>query len=580
MVEQVQDGLNMASLRSAGITSSNRVASRPLLATVSGFYVLAVAAPLLAAVALSFSAFDTPSAYLASVDGYRAVFAGGRLGELAHLAGRALTVTVITCLIGVPAGFWLRQRQSGVWSILLLAAFIAPWLVSDMLRAFGWQLLLSPDGPVSWMWQAIGGEGPLEGLRYNRVAVVVGLVSATLPACIISVFAALPAADSPEWMAARELGAPRHVLSLMAGGRARAGVIFGACAVFLFSLFGSAEARFLDGPTQTSMQTIAASLANTGVAALLAWGVVLFALALAVCAAFAMLFLIWHRWPDRRRHKLGERPGGRLGALAGQLLDATAQAAPPTAVLVSLLLCCAPVAMVVAEAFREPSANGAVWGARSFVLLLASPDLVAALLRSALLALAVAALAVASGFMLSLSVWNSRLLRIVLGILIALVLLPAEVYAISAIQVAKVFGLTQANVALLLLSHLVWTAPFAVTGLILANRAIPESVIEAALEYGRRPVSVAFGTVASINRAALFGAGLLAFCLSLNESTRTTYLGGALPSLGNQVYGRLQAGLLPENRAIFAIETLLIAIALGAAMLVVVALQRGPRPQA
>src|SRR5690349_16011828 len=120
-----------------GRTSSDRIASRPLVTLIVTIYLLAVAVPLVAEIALSFSPFDVSEIHNWSLDGYRAVFDGGRLQQLAHLANRALTVTILACLISVPAAFWIRQRQSPKAALVLLAALIAPWLVSDMLRAFG-----------------------------------------------------------------------------------------------------------------------------------------------------------------------------------------------------------------------------------------------------------------------------------------------------------------------------------------------------------------------------------------------------------------------------------------------------------
>src|SRR4051812_48959928 len=134
----------MSKLLCYGRTSSDRISSRPLVTAVGMIYSLAVAAPLVAAVALSFSPFDAAKSHW-SLEGYKAVFGGGRLQQLAHLADRAFIVTLLACLISVPAAFWIRQRPKA--ALMVLAALIAPWLVSDMLRAFGWQLLLSPDGP-------------------------------------------------------------------------------------------------------------------------------------------------------------------------------------------------------------------------------------------------------------------------------------------------------------------------------------------------------------------------------------------------------------------------------------------------
>jgi putative spermidine/putrescine transport system permease protein len=135
--------------------------------------------------------------------------------------------------------------------MILLAALVTPWLVSDMLRAFGWQQLLSPVGPLASVLTVFGGDGYGEGLRFNFAATAVALIGGLLPAGILTVFVAIPSRTRTEWLAARELGTSSYVLKTMVLGRARPGIIIGAAGVFVLACFASAEPRFLDGPTQT-----------------------------------------------------------------------------------------------------------------------------------------------------------------------------------------------------------------------------------------------------------------------------------------------------------------------------------------
>jgi spermidine/putrescine transport system permease protein len=558
-------------------SSTDRISSRSIRLPIEALVGLALIAPLTAAVVLSFSPLDAGKLALSSVEGYRALLAGGRIQEFGQIALRAVIATVIALTIAVPAAVWIKTIRRPPARLTALALLVAPWLVSDMLRAFGWQLVLSPDGPVSALWSQFTGAGPFEGLRYNHMAALIGLVSATLPAAVFATFAALPRPASSEWLAARELGAPRHIFRVIVLGHAKLGIAFGGCMTFLFCLFGAAEPQFLDGPTQTSMLTIASSLSNTGVSSLLAFGVVLMLLAVLACALFVLLYVILSRTPHHDRARASRnRPGPtRAGWLANGILDGAVTASPPLFGLVALVLCNAPVVFIASEAFRQPGFGGDSWSIESFTLLASSQALLVAVAHSVAIGAVVAVVAAGAGFILSLAVWNRGRALGTLLLMAAFVLMPGEVYSISLIQVAKVAGLYEGNAAFIVVGHLIWTLPFAVGGLMLANRGIRTSVLEAGVEYGRSPLSAAIGIVGRINRGPIAASGLLALTLSLNENIRASYLGGSLSTLGNEVYGRLQAGLLPENRGIFAVEFLLVATALVTAVFVLLALPIG-----
>jgi spermidine/putrescine transport system permease protein len=165
----------------------------------------------------------------------------------------------------------------------------------------------------------------------------------------------------------------------------------------------------------------------------------------------------------------------------------------------------------------------------------------------------------------------------VLLLLASLVLLPGDVYAISLIQILKLVGLTEGGWTLVVTSHVLWTLPFVAGTLMLANQHLGKNILEAGLEYYSGPLAVIARIVARINLGRIAGATMLAGTLSLNENVRSSYLAGGLLTISNEVHGRLQAGLLPQNRGIFAAEFLMILIAV---MAVIVTLAMFRRRQA
>jgi putative spermidine/putrescine transport system permease protein len=73
---------------------------------------------------------------------------------LAHLLDLGL-VTLICIVVGAPEAYIL-SRMGNPWRSILLLVVLAPLLVSVVVRAFGWSMLLGPEGLVNRMfgWSA------------------------------------------------------------------------------------------------------------------------------------------------------------------------------------------------------------------------------------------------------------------------------------------------------------------------------------------------------------------------------------------------------------------------------------------
>ena len=79
------------------------------------------------------------------------------------------------------------------WRSILLLVVLAPLLVSVVVRAFGWSMLLGPEGVVNQLVRAVG----LPPLRilYTQAAVVIALVHVMLPFMVIPVWTSLQKLD-------------------------------------------------------------------------------------------------------------------------------------------------------------------------------------------------------------------------------------------------------------------------------------------------------------------------------------------------------------------------------------------------
>lgn len=185
------------------------------------------------------------------------------LGDLYYLETLLLTfklslyVTVATFLIGYPLAYYIvRHVKSRLIRSLLYIVVITPLFTSNIVRAFGWMVLLGRRGLVNDALLATGAiERPLS-LLYGQTSIVIGLTYIMAPFMVLTVASVLQNIDRSLDDAARDLGAGAWTtfwrvtfpLSLP-------GVIAGSLIVFTLSVSAYVTPSILSGGRQnvTSM---------------------------------------------------------------------------------------------------------------------------------------------------------------------------------------------------------------------------------------------------------------------------------------------------------------------------------------
>lgn len=169
------------------------------------------------------------------------------------VAGRsllgALIVTAVTVLFAFPYAYLMvRTRSSALRRALLLALFL-PFFIGQVVRAYGWLIILGNQGMVN---EALGlvGVAPVR-LLYNYPAVLFGLVQYMLPFAVLMLAPALTAIPEELESAAGSLGAGwvrtfRHVVVPLA----RPGIVGAALVVLTLSLTDFAIPAILGGGSQ------------------------------------------------------------------------------------------------------------------------------------------------------------------------------------------------------------------------------------------------------------------------------------------------------------------------------------------
>lgn len=198
---------------------------------------LLVVLPQLGMAGISFREKLGPGEYVAGLANYQAFF-----GEpiywrtLLRTAVMSILVTVAALLIGFPIAWYIAKIAGSRAKGGLLLLCLVPLWVSDLVRTFGWIVLLRESGIISGFLQWAGlTSGPVE-LLYNDVSVVVGLVYTVVLFMIVPLVSTLDGMDSGLLEAGYNLGGSRFtVLRRIVIPYAMPGIVAGCIIVFMLT---------------------------------------------------------------------------------------------------------------------------------------------------------------------------------------------------------------------------------------------------------------------------------------------------------------------------------------------------------
>ncbi|GGA09625.1 ABC transporter permease [Neptunicoccus cionae] len=155
---------------------------------------------------------------------------------LLRTGSMSILVTFLALLIGFPIAYYIAKiagkRSRGA---LFLLCLIPLW-VSDLIRAFGWILLLRETGVISTFLIRIGLiDQPIEFL-YNDITVVIGLVYTVILFMIVPLVSTLDGMDNAMIEAGYNLGGNGFtVLRRIIVPYAMPGIVSGCIVVFMMT---------------------------------------------------------------------------------------------------------------------------------------------------------------------------------------------------------------------------------------------------------------------------------------------------------------------------------------------------------
>lgn len=143
-----------------------------------------------------------------TLENYRKLGDPYYLGVLGRTLRVSALISLITAVLAYPVAHFIAARRGRTQALLLLV-YVAPWLVNVAVKAFGWMLLLAPNGLVNRGLTAIGAiDAPL-ALVFNETGIVIGLVHGHFMFVLLPLWAALSGLDPNLAAAAGNLGARR-----------------------------------------------------------------------------------------------------------------------------------------------------------------------------------------------------------------------------------------------------------------------------------------------------------------------------------------------------------------------------------
>ena len=160
----------------------------------------------------------------------------------------SVLATAITLLIAFPVSYYIAKMARGRLQQVLFMLCLIPFYVSELVRTFGWMILLRETGIVSNLLQWTGlADQPVEML-YNDAAIMIGLVYTSMLFMVVPLVTTLESLDDSVIEAGYDLGGNGwSVLREIIIPHAMPGIVSGCIVVFMLSLGNYLTPKMLGG---------------------------------------------------------------------------------------------------------------------------------------------------------------------------------------------------------------------------------------------------------------------------------------------------------------------------------------------
>lgn len=118
----------------------------------------------------------------------------------------AVLITVLAIILGYPLAYWMT-KLSKRWQMTVVTLVVLSFLVSVLVRAYAWIVLLGNNGIVNSLLLKLGIISEPLQMLYNNLGVNIGTLNLLLPFFILPLYFAMLQIDGTLLKAASSLGA-------------------------------------------------------------------------------------------------------------------------------------------------------------------------------------------------------------------------------------------------------------------------------------------------------------------------------------------------------------------------------------
>ncbi len=160
----------------------------------------------------------------------------------------ACLATFCTLILSLPIAFYIAKVIKKKLSTTLMLLLLLPFWVNELVRVYGWMILLRESGIINFALLQLGiVDAPIEML-YNDAAMLMGLVYSAMLFMVVPLISTMDSLDDSLIEAGYDLGASRLCIwRTIILPHCKSGIISGSIMVFMLSLGNYLTVNLLGG---------------------------------------------------------------------------------------------------------------------------------------------------------------------------------------------------------------------------------------------------------------------------------------------------------------------------------------------
>ena len=168
----------------------------------------------------------------------------------------SLVSTAVSLLLGYPTAYYMARTTSRLKQAMVIV-ILFPFLVSAVVRSYGWMVILGPNGLLNQLLLGLGLISEPLKLLNTEAAVIIGMIHLLIPYMILSLVGVLQSIDPNVEYAAYSLGAsPMTTFRKVVFPLSTPGIISGCVLVFTMSMTSYVTPKLLGGSKFRMMATM------------------------------------------------------------------------------------------------------------------------------------------------------------------------------------------------------------------------------------------------------------------------------------------------------------------------------------